>query len=218
MKNYLNPILQHFPRLFQRIKPFIIRNKILAAFAGLIVVFCFLFVAIQFVLAPKQRVTTYTLPYTQTFDAVTLRNWFTKSGVWAIRDSSLVQTVGGEDPNYLTIPLKVPEGISYHASVYITLKKDTKAAGLTFNAQYPDLTTKQHRVYLNRPDANNLQLVAGYMDQTGSFIPQVIVPLTISTTQFRLDVYVYPETYQVQLNGQNVVNQRQLFYKNGMVA
>ena len=218
MKNFQNFLQKHFPRIYPRLKLFLTRYKALAAFAGVIIVFCFLFVAIQLVLAPHQRVTTYTLPYKQSFIDVTLRNWFTSSGVWDIRTGTLVQTTGGETPNYLTIPMKVPDNISYHASVYITLKKDTKAAGLTFNAQYPDLTGKQQRVYLFHPDASTLQLIAGYMDTTGSFVSQVIVPLDNNTTQFRLDVYVYSDTYQVQLNGQSLIKERPLFYKNGMVG
>ncbi len=209
---------QRIMQLYQRYKPWLLRFRFLIVLGALAVVAASLYLGIKVLLAPKQAVTTYVLPYTQTFDDINLRNWYTKGGVWTLRTGTLSQTIGGEEPNFLHIPLKLPEDSSYHASVFITMKKDTIAAGLSFNAQYPKLTEQQHRVFIHRPDKNTLQLVAGYMDATGSFVPQAQIPLDINTTEFRLDLFVYTDTYIVQLNGQRMIEKRPLFYHNGMLG
>ena len=191
--------------------------QIIAVF-GLITAVGILLVSVQVLLSPKEKFSTYTLPYEQNFDDVNLRRWFLGNGVWGIRDSALAQTVGGETAAQVYIPNKLIEDTPYHASVYITLKKDSRAAGLSFNAQYPNMSTKQQRVYLSRPDKTTLELVAGYMDDTGAFVNQIQVPLSINTTEFRLDLFVYENTYLVQVNGQRMIDNRPLFYKNGLVG
>ena len=56
-------------------------NRILLSTMGLVVAVGMLFIALQVLVAPDQPVTTYTLPYTQTFDEVNLKRWFSQSGV-----------------------------------------------------------------------------------------------------------------------------------------
>lgn len=193
-------------------------NRVLLSAGGLVVVALGFFVALQKFLAPSQPITTYTLPYVQNFDEVDLKHWFIDSGVWSLRTGTLIQTIGGEEAGQVHIPLKVPADSPYHASVFITLKKDSRNVGLSFNAQYPDLIAKQHIVYISRVNADTLQLVSGYVDTTGAFVTQAQVPLNVNTTEFRLDVYVYSNTYLVQVNGQNLIENRPLFYKNGMLG
>jgi hypothetical protein len=228
MQKIIQPIIE-------KLKPFITRlqavadrlrmkipglpsNRVLLSAAGLVIVAGGIFVALQALVAPDQPVTTYALPYTQTFDEVNLKRWYSKSGVWTIRAGTLMQTVGGEEAGQMHIPLKVPEDAPYHASVFITLKKDTRQIGLSFNAQYPELIAKQHRVYIDRLNPDTLELVAGYMDETGAFVTQARIPLTVNTTEFRLDVYVYSNSYLVQVNGQRLIENRPLFYHNGMIG
>lgn len=228
MKQILKSFLQRLQSIFVKFDAMLNRlrmkipglpsNKVLLSAAGLLVVAGVLFVALQVLVAPDQPVTTYTLPYTQNFDDVNLKRWFSQTGVWTIRTGTLQQSVGGEESGQVHIPLKVPEDAAYHASVFITLKKDTRQAGLSFNAQYPELLPKQHRVYISRINPETLELVAGYMDETGAFITQAQVPLTINTTEFRLDVYVYGNSYLVQVNGQRMIENRPLYYKNGMIG
>lgn len=193
-------------------------TRVLLSAAGLISVALVFFVALQKFLKPSQPITTYTLPYIQNFDEVDLKHWFTDSGVWTLRTGTLLQTIGGEEAGQLHIPLKVPADAPYHASVFITLKKDSRNVGVSFNAQYPNLIAKQHIVYISRVNADTLQLVSGYVDPTGAFVTQAQVPLSVNTTEFRLDVYVYSNTYLVQVNGQNLIENRPLFYKNGMLG
>lgn len=193
-------------------------NRAVFAVVALVLAVLILFATVQVLLAPKQKFTSFVLPYEQNFDDVNLRRWFVGDGVWTIRDAALAQTVGGDAPAQAFIPFKLIEDSSYHASVYITLKKDSRAAGISFNAQYPNMSAKQQRVYLSRPDKNTLELVAGYMDETGSFVTQVQVPLSINTTEFRVDLYVYQNTFIVQVNGQRLIQDRPLFYKNGLIG
>ena len=217
----LRPLITRLNEMLNRLRtkiPGLPSNRVLISAAALVSVALMIFAALQILVAPEQPVTTYTLPYTQTFDDVNLKRWFSPSGVWTLRTGTLMQTVGGEEAGQLHIPLKVPEDAPYHVSVFITLKKDTKQSGLSFNAQYPDLIAKQHRVYIDRINVETLELVAGYMDETGAFVTQARVPLSMNTTEFRLDIYVYSNSYLVQVNGQRMIETRPLFYKNGMLG
>ncbi len=219
--SFLKKIVTQLENLLNRIRtriPGLPSNRSVFSAVGLVIAVAILLGTIQFLLAPKDKFTTFTLPYEQNFDDVNLRRWFLGDGVWTIRDSALAQTVGGDTSAQVFIPSKLIEDTPYHASVYITLKKDTREAGISFNAQYPNMTAKQQRIYLSRPDPNTLFLVAGYMDTSGSFITQIQVPLSINTTEFRLDLYVYQNTYIVQLNGQKLIEDRPLFYKNGLIG
>jgi hypothetical protein len=228
MNTFIQPYIEKLKKLLEKLNAIINRlrtripglpsNRVLISAAGLVFVALFIFIALQTLLAPDQPVTTYTLPYTQNFDEVNLKRWFSDSGVWTIREGTLLQTVGGDEAGQMHIPLKVPEDQPYHASVFITLKKDSKNIGLSFNAQYPNLIEKQHRVYISRINPDTLELVAGYIDETGAFVIQAQVPLTVNTTEFRLDLYIYGNTYLVQVNGQRLIENRPLFYKNGMIG
>ncbi len=216
-KAFIGNLEDRFDKLRERI-PGLPSNRAIFSAVVLSVVILFLLVVFQRLLGPKEKFSTYTLPYEQYFDDVNLRNWFPGAGVWTIRDAALSQTIGGDTPAQLFIPYKLIDDTPYHASVYITLKKDTRMAGISFNAQYPNLMTKQQRVYISRSDTKALELVSGYLDDTGSFIPQVQVPLSIDTTDYRMDLYVYSNTYIVQLNGQRLIQDRPLFYKNGLIG
>ena len=197
--------------------PVLPRARVLLVIFVLLAVAAVLFGAYQ-LLAPRQTLTVYSLPYVQNFDDVNLRRWFINKGVWTIRDQTLAQTVGGDEAGQLHVPFKLPEDQAYHVSVLVTLKKDTRAAGLVFNSQYPGLTEKQHRVYISRPQKDRLELVSGNTDDSGSFIPQAQIPLDVNSQEFRLDVFVYDTTYLVMLNGQRLVEKRPLVYKNGLIG
>ena len=217
----LKPIYARIEKLLNQLRvriPGLPGNRAILSAVGLIFVALILFGAFQILLAPKQKFTTFTMPYEQNFDDVNLRQWFIGDGVWSIRDAALAQTVGGDTAAQAFVPFKLVEDTPYHTSVFITLKKDSRAAGISFNAQYPNLSAKQHRIYLSRPDKTTLELVSGYMDETGSFVTQILVPLSVNTTEFRIDLYVYENTYLVQVNGQRMIENRPLFYKNGLVG
>ncbi|UCG25790.1 MAG: hypothetical protein JSW55_07315, partial [Chloroflexota bacterium] len=194
------------------------RLRLLVVFFALLAVGAGLFLAARRFLGSNQSEPAFTYPYVQNFDDVNLRPWYIDGGVWTIRDQALLQTVGGDKAGQIHIPLALQEDQPYHLSTYITLKRDTKAAGVSFNAQLPELTDQQHRVYLSKPNDEELALVAGYMDEIGSFVPQAQVPLPIDLNEFRLDLFVYENAYLVQLNGQRLIDRRPLFYKNGLAG
>ncbi len=194
------------------------RRRLLIVFFALLVVGAGLFLVARRFLGSNQPEATFTYPYVQNFDDVNLRPWYIDGGVWTIRDQALLQTVGGDKAGQIHIPFALQEDQPYHLSTYITLKRDTKAAGVSFNAQLPELGDQQHRVYLSMPNDEELELVAGYVDEIGSFVPQAQVPLPLDLNEFRLDLFVYDNSYLVQLNGQRLIDKRPLFYKNGLVG
>ena len=204
-------------RLRERL-PFLPRARVLLSIAALLAIASLLYGAFKTVLAPKETFTDFALPYVQNFDEVNLRRWFKHEGVWTLRQGALAQTVGGEHAAHLHIPYRVLADKPYHVSVYVTLKKDTRAAGISFNAQYPDMIEQQHRVFIARPSKERLELVSGYMDDAGSFVPQAQVPLDVNTTEYRIDVFVYDKTYLVLLNGQRLIEKRPLTYSSGLIG
>jgi hypothetical protein len=198
--------------------PFLPRSRVMLSLFGVLATAAILYVGFKTLLAPKETFTNYEMPFVQSFDDVNLRRWFKHEGVWTIREGTLAQTIGGEHAAHLHLPYRLITDQPYHMSVFVTMKKDTRAAGMSFNAQYPDMVEEQHRVFIARPQKDRLELVAGYMDKAGSFVPQAQVPLDVNTTEFRIDVFVYDKTYLVLLNGQRLVEKRPLSYYNGLIG
>lgn len=205
--------------------------KLLAAIGALAALTIVVGFGLMRILGPSERFTTFVLPYTEDFQSVDTKRWFAVSGVWSIRDETLAQITNLDDGAQIFIPKKVEDGQFYHLSTYISLSSKTRSAGINFNAQYPKLTQQMHQIYLNRvvPEEGSetqaadqaveaLELVAGYTDETGTFIPQVNVPIAEDSGDYRLDLYVSDTTYAVQLNGQTLIEKRPLFYPNGVIG
>ncbi|MFN8442649.1 MAG: hypothetical protein U0175_17880 [Caldilineaceae bacterium] len=191
------------------------------------VVLAILYLGMSQLFANGQRLEAYTLPYVQNFDNVDPKLWFSENGVWQIRNQALAQIANLNKPTHLFIPQKLASDQLYHLSTYLTLSKSGDAAGIHFNAQYPQLTKESHLVYITHTvtvsgqvgaEINPMQLVAGYTDENETFVPQVTVPLTVDSHTYRLDLYVLGNTYTVQLNGQNLIERRPLFYTGGLVG
>lgn len=174
--------------------------------------------AITRLLGPRQRFAAFELPYVQDFSDVDIKPWFSDRGAWVVREKMLMQTANLERPAHIFVPHQLDAEQLYHLSAYLTLAKNTRAAGINFNAQYPHLATRLHRVMINRSERGNLELVAGYTDSEGNFVNQVTVPLSTDTQEYRLDLYVLHKTYTVQLNGQNLIERRPLFYPSGLIG
>lgn len=171
---------------------------------------------------PRERFTTLSLPYVQDFREVDIKRWFSQNGLWAIRKEALVQTANpaptSEQAAYLFLPYKIEPDTPYRLSMYITLPKNGRKAGVSFNAQYPQLTEKLHQVIISRSEDGSMALSAGYADKTDALIPQVTVPFTSTAQTYRLDVYVLSQTYFVQVNGQTLIEKRPLFHPNGLIG
>jgi hypothetical protein len=200
----------------------------LAVLAAVVVVLAF---AVLRILGPSERFSTLTLPYVQDFADVDPKKWFISDGVWSIREEMLAQAANLSTPASIYAPGKIAEEQPYHLSSYITLAKSTQQAGVNFNAQYPDMTERQHQVYIARrmedvsqegsdatAAASPMELVAGYTGDDGEFVKQVSVPFALDSETYRLDLYVLGNTYTVQINGQTMIERRPLFFPNGLVG
>ncbi len=197
--------------------------------AAVIIVGGILAFALTRLLGPSQKFTTIELPYVQDFADLDPKKWFRGDGIWALRNDMLSQNANLNKPAAIYLPGKIAAEQPYHLSTYVTLAKSTQQAGINFNAQYPDMTKRQHQVYLvkrpadvtsgtNSADALPMELVAGYTDKDGKFIKQVSVPFGPDSGEYRLDLFVLGNTYTVQVNGQTLVDRRPLFYPNGLVG
>jgi hypothetical protein len=204
--------------------------RLAVALLTVLVVLGLLAFAVTRVIGTRGRFSDFSLPYVEDFSEVDVKAWFTSEGVWSLRQGMLAQAANLNKPAYLYVPRKMPAEQPYHLSTYITLAKPTQEAGISFNAQYPKMTTQQHKVYIarNRPQEGvegdgaaapaGPELVAGYTDERGEFIRQVSVPLASDLDEYRLDLYVLGNTYTVQLNGQTLIERRPLFHPNGLIG
>ncbi|MCL6512337.1 MAG: hypothetical protein K6U78_16820, partial [Anaerolineae bacterium] len=108
--------------------------------------------AITRILGPRQRLAAFELPYVQDFSDADIKSWFSDRGVWSLREETLAQTANLEQAANIFVPQRLDADQPYHLSVYLTLAKSTRAAGINFNAQYPRLTAQLHRVTINRTE------------------------------------------------------------------
>ncbi len=172
---------------------------------------------------PPEPFTAYVLPYNQNFDDVAINRWFSQGGEWVIRDEALMQAADGVALGQIFIPHWLEETQVYRLTVQIGLSGSIQAAGISFNAQYPQIYSLHHRVLLAR-NGDQFEVVAGYTDEVEGFIPQVTVPLALNTEDsqplqtIRLDLLVDEDVYHVRIDGQTVVYKRPLFYHGGLVG
>lgn len=175
-------------------------------------------------LNPEKPFTAYTLPYSESFnDATNIDRWFIQGGEWVIRDEALMQAADGVELGQIFIPQWLEEAQVYRLTIQIEMSDSTQAAGISFNAQYPQIYSLQHRVLVTR-NGDRFEVVAGYMDALEGFIPQVKVPLSSNAQRsqslqtFRLDLLVDENVYHVRVDGQTVIYKRPLFYHGGLVG
>ncbi len=169
---------------------------------------------------PPEPFNTYALPYSQGFEEVVITRWFAGGGDWAIRDEALMQSDESVEAAQIFIPHWLVKGQPYRYSAQISLSDTAQAAGLNFNAQYPRIYSNHHRaiVVRNRNNGDQLELIAGYVDEVDGFQRQVSVPIPTEMQTLRLDVVVHEDTYDVQLNGQTMLEKRPLVYHDGLLG
>ncbi|OUC09408.1 hypothetical protein RY27_03010, partial [Litorilinea aerophila] len=92
----------------------------------------------------------FSLPLVEDFSAADLQRWIVHEGVWTLREDRLVQLANLEGPAQIYLPYEMPAEQPYHLSAYLILGRTTRAAGLNFNAQYPEPWARQHQVYIAR--------------------------------------------------------------------
>lgn len=202
--------------------------RLLFALGVLAIVLAIVAFGILRVLGARDKIAALTLPFVEEFTTVDVSKWLTREGVWVLRQDSLAQLANLEKQAQLYLPAKIAADQPYHVSTYVIFGGSTRAAGVNFNAQYPNLVRQQHQVRIVRHEATaaesgalpppTMELVAGYTDEQGAFVPQVAVPFALDTVQYRLDVYVLGNSFTVQLNGQTMIERRPLFYTGGLVG
>jgi len=177
------------------------------------------------VFKPPEPFSTYTLPYSQGFEEVVITRWFAGGGDWTIRDGALMQADESIEAAQIFIPRWLVKGQPYRYSAQISLSDTAQAAGLSFNAQYPRIYSNHHRAIVARVlslskgrNGDQLELIAGYVDEVDGFQPQVSVPIPTEMQTLRLDVVVHEDTYDVQLNGQTMLEKRPLVYHDGLLG
>lgn len=179
------------------------------------------------VLNPPEPFGPYALPYSQDFEDVYITRWFTGEGDWAVRDGALRQGQEKVGAAHIFIPYWLIEGQPYRYSAQLLLSDSARAAGLDFNAQYPDIYATHQRVAVVRrddadADIRELELIAGYVNEIDGFQVQASVPISrmllAAGSRMRLEVVVYEDTYDVRLNGQTLLEDRALVYHDGLVG
>lgn len=166
---------------------------------------------------PDEAFGTFDMPYEQTFDEVAVNRWFQHEGEWKLAKGALVQGATDVQSASIFVPRWLEEDTPYRLSVEVRLSETARAAGVNFNAQYPEIATQHQRVYVVR-EGGQLELVTGYIDVNGEFQTQTRMPVPQVADTFTLDVIVEDEVYHVQINGQPVVENRPLNYTNGLVG
>lgn len=196
------------------------RQKLLTTIIplGLVVgVLVFLNVGLRSSLGPDEAFDSFDMPYSQTFDEVAVNRWFQHSGTWVLQRGTLVQSAEDVQSAKIFVPKWLEVGTPYRLSIDIRMGEGARAAGLNFNAQYPEIDAKHHRVYLVREEGQ-LELVAGYIDSEGEFQTQTRMPVTQVADSFMLEIVVEEEVYNVRINGQPVLENRPLVYQDGLVG
>jgi len=168
-------------------------------------------------IGPVEAFDTFTLPYNETFVDAEIKRWFTNGGKWSLGGRALVQNAEGSEGSNIFIPHWLPENEPYRFSVDVTLDEGSQAAGINFNAQYPDIQQNHQRVYLTR-EGSQLELVAGTVDETDGFQVQETVMVPSSSNSVRLEVLVDENTYDVHVNGQPLIQVLPLTNFNGLVG
>lgn len=203
---------------FKRLRTWIIRRwRVILSLSMVGVALIFISWGLYRWFNARQPFTAYTLPYSQNFDDVAIDDWFTQGGQWVIRDEALMQAADGVELGQIFVPHWLEEAQIYRLTTQIDMSDSTQAVGISFNAQYPQIYTLQHRVFVAR-NGDQLEVVAGYVDEINGFQPQVTVPFSNTLQTFRLDLLVDENVYHVRLDGQTVIYKRPLFYHGGLVG
>ena len=100
-------------------------------------------------------------------------------GKWLVEAGALVQTDSSAEVAKIFVPKWLAEGEPYQLAVELTLSEGAQAAGVNFNAQYPEIQRDHERVYVSR-EGDQLELLAGVADEEGGFQASARVPLPAS--------------------------------------
>lgn len=171
-------------------------------------------------LGAQPKVDRFSLPYSEDFSTLTQNPYEEFGGDWEIRDEMLIQldTNGFDLTSF--IPLTIPEDDSYTFDTTLKYFGGSMGGGLLFNAQQVTSRQKSHMVRFN-VDNNQLWLIYGYFGDDSNFIGQGSSQLEMSPsddTPQQLELSVTTKSYDIQLNGQIIVEDVPLIYEGGAVG
>jgi hypothetical protein len=186
---------------------------------ALLIVFALLFInwRLRSRFAPEEPFSTFALPYYQPFDDVPVNRWFMSGGKWRVNSGMLTQEDNVAEVAKIFVPKWLAEGEPYQLAVELTLTEDTQAAGVNFNAQYPEIQRDHERVYVSR-EGGQTELLAGVADEAGGFQASARVPLPAAADTLKLDLLVRGTTYDVLIDGEPLLQNRPLTYFDGLVG
>ncbi|UCC54359.1 MAG: hypothetical protein JSV68_10405, partial [Anaerolineaceae bacterium] len=186
---------------------------------ALLIVFALVFInwRLRSKLAPEEPFSTFALPYYQTFDDVPVNRWFMGGGKWLVDGGTLTQENNSAEVAKIFVPKWLAEGEPYQLAVELTLTEDTQAAGVNFNAQYPEIQRDHERVYVSR-EGDQMELLAGVADEEGGFQASARVPIPSAADTLTLDLLVRGTTYDVLIDGEPLLQNRPLTYFDGLVG
>ena len=167
--------------------------------------------------APEESFSTFDLPYYQPFDDVPVNRWFMSGGKWLVEAGALVQTDSSAEVAKIFVPKWLAEGEPYQLAVELTLSEGAQAAGVNFNAQYPEIQRDHERVYVSH-EGDHLELLAGVADEEGGFQASARVPLPANANTIKLDLLVRGTTYDVLIDGEPLLQNQPLTYFDGLVG
>ena len=170
-------------------------------------------------LASEQAFNTFVYPFEQDFQEFDIYRWFPQDGIghWSLVNNALVQTDQEAESASIFVSHWLVEGQPYLISVQIDLSEGGRSAGINFNAEYPEIYTHHHRAVVTLSDGL-FELSTGLVTEMDGYKEQVRVPLGSLEQPFRLDVLAGAEVYAVQINGQTLIENRPLFYHDGLVG
>lgn len=161
--------------------------------------------------------TPLTLPYLETFTGTTRVDYRRVLGQWQIQDNALTQNDPGLADVFAIVPLDLAPSTSYQFSAQIRVTEGPNGAGLLFNMQHGDVVADSQLVRFGSTDGRTY-LTYGYFDPAGQFVQQgAIAPPDISQG-VELGVIIYPDHYDVLVNGQRAQREIPLEYRGGRVA
>jgi len=186
---------------------------------ALLIVFVLVFInwRLRSRFAPEEPFSTFALPYYQPFDDVPVNRWFMSGGKWLVDGGTLAQTDNSADVAKIFVPKWLAEGEPYQLAVELTLSESTKAAGVNFNAQYPEIQRDHERVYISR-EGGKLELLAGVADEAGGFQASARVAVPSAADTLKLDLLVRGTTYDVLIDDEPLLQNRPLTYFDGLVG
>lgn len=168
----------------------------------------------------------FSMPYVQTFDEGTLAEWRVQSGLWYIRNQVLAQTTNLEKPTQIFIPYLLDVAQSYHLSVYMTLAKNARAVGISFNGQNAEPIVQMQQVYVVRIPAQSVQnlnaegaLSVNRIDEAGHTVPHVSLAGDLSNEQGNSVAAGFDDTDEpIQLMPQNISTESPNPQQDGTMA